>query len=122
MENCEILPAQTWLADTTDKDAAHHSNHAIPGYLDLMQTMPLSPPQNCMCSCDIDSDVDDNRLCTDCNTWWGAFRSMVDDLLLHSNVHTCQQGRKLMHERAKDRHKKLNTVKGCLNKDSVCMA
>jgi len=118
-ETDEASRTQTMRDDTTKLDSV---NRVLPKYNDPTQTMPLPPPINCSCPHNDDSDVNDCQRCAGCRTWWGAFQSTVDDLLLRSNVHTCRQGRKPRSAKTESEHKKLNTVKGCLNKDGICMA
>ena len=121
-EIVEGSTAQTMEGDTSELDSGDQTHRVLPKYEDPTQTMPLPPPVNCSCPHYDDSDVNDCQRCADCRKWWGTFRSTVDDLLLRSNVHTCRQGRKPRSEKTENEHKRLNTVKGCLNKDGVCMA
>ena len=48
------------------------------------------PPPKC-----IDThDTDENpcKCCKNLYTWWTRFKNAVDDILLHSNIHTCERG------------------------------
>lgn len=118
----EASPKQTMGDNTSELHSGNQTNRVLPKYEDPTQTMPLPPPINCSCPHFDDSDVNDCQRCAECRTWWSAFRSTVDDLLLRSNVHTCRQGRKPRNAKTENEHKRLNTVKGCLNKDGICMA
>jgi len=121
-EIIEASTTQTMGDDTSELDAGDKTNQVLPKYEDPTQTMPTPPPVNCNCPHQGDSDINDCQRCAECHTWWGTFRSTVDDLLLRSNVHTCRQGRKPRNAKRENEHKRLNTVKGCLNKDGICMA
>ena len=97
-------------------------------YKDPTQTMPMAPPPLCnkVHSNDIISDS-----CADCeslNEWWRKFESTVDDLIVHSNTHTCRHKTDPAKDNKKKKKKKLSNVvaykagvKGCLNDNDVCM-
>ena len=62
--------------------------------------------------------------CPDCNSlneWWRNFESTVDDLIVHSNTHTCRQKTDSTKGDKKKKKKEKNAVahkagvKGCLN-------
>ena len=114
------------LPNKSEKISERHSNEettqVLPKYEDPTQTLPSPPPGNCSCEHDDDTDSLDCQRCEECDTWWGAFRATVDDLLLRSNIHTCREGRTPRSAKTASERKKSNVVKGCLNKDGICMA
>src|ERR1700722_691539 len=74
------------------------------------QTLPESPPPLC-------NAIHDN--CDNCmklDTWWDKFKTTVDDLILHSNVHNC--GR---YSSSKEKVNKKDRP-SCMNKDGKCKA
>ena len=105
----------------SEKECIDNTHKASPIYEDPTQTLPSPPPINCECQCDDHSDFSFCKRCKECDSWWGTFRLTVDDLLLRSNVHTCRQGRRPRSAKT-DKEHKVSNVKGCLNKDGVCMA
>jgi hypothetical protein len=113
------LSTETTMKQQKELLSTDEITQTPPKYEDPTQTLPSPPPEHCNCVHDDDAGSIDCQRCTECDTWWGAFCSTVDDLLLRSNIHTCRQGRtaKTANER-----KKANAVKGCLNKDGICMA
>jgi len=121
-ETKEASHMQTAGDDTPEMDTVKNAAQELPKYEDPTQTMPSPPSVKCSCPLDDGPDVNDGQRCEGCDTWWGAFRSTVDDLLLRSNVHTCRQGRRPRSGKMANGHKGVNTVKGCLNKDGICIA
>lgn len=90
-------------------------------YKDPTQTMPEAPPTG-LCTC-----LDDNSQCHHCATlheWRAQFKLTVDDILLRSNVHTCQDTREVkgLRQPQKATQKNVSFAKGCLNKDGICTA
>jgi Helitron helicase-like domain at N-terminus/PIF1-like helicase len=121
-ETKEASHMRTAGDSTSETDVVKNAAQELPKYEDPTQTMPSPPSINCSCPLKDSPDVNICRRCEGCDTWWGAFRSTVDDLLLRSNVHTCRQGRRPRTGKTTNEHKGVNTVKGCLNKDGICMA
>src|ERR1700678_3111244 len=88
-------------------------------YLDPTQTLPVPPPPPCQTHLELDVPKDSS--CDQCNAllqWNDAYCNDVDDLLLRSNVHSCNRGVK------KDGTRKKNkTYAGCMdNKLGKCKA
>ena len=104
------------------QDSTEETTQVLPNYEDPTQTLPSPPTAHCSCVYDNDTDSLECQRCEECDTWWGAFRATVDDLLLRSNIHTCRQGRTPRSAKTANECKKNNAVKGCLNKDGICMA
>ncbi|KAJ6622053.1 hypothetical protein B0H10DRAFT_1788709 [Mycena sp. CBHHK59/15] len=88
-------------------------------YTDPTQTLPKGPPPLCEdCA---------NLNCSNCAAlmgWWGEYRETVDDLILRSNVHTCQNTvpRTDLSKPLKPGAKIKHEVKGCTRKDGSCSA
>ena len=61
------------------------------GYMDPTQTLPVPPPKQCKKS-HTDSDRDECEGCEHEKQWGKDYASVVDDLLLRSNVHSCTRG------------------------------
>ncbi|KAF8220143.1 hypothetical protein L208DRAFT_1160808, partial [Tricholoma matsutake] len=78
-------------------------------YLDPTKTMPEPPPERCQ-----ETRCDSCENCEKLKSWWSRFRQTVDDLVLHSNVHSC-----CMTTKDKDGN---DIKKGCLNKQGRCRA
>ena len=77
-------------------------------YQDPTQTLPEKPPEKC--------EPIEHTNCNKCQTlthWWLRFYSIVDDVLLRSNVHRCSYS---------DPENSKFKAKGCLNKDGICKA
>ena len=87
-------------------------------YVDPTMTLPVPPPRPCK------THVDENLVADDCHTcsasleWSQNYQNTVDDLLLRSNVHSCNRGSK------KDGTRKKNKMyAGCMdNKWGKCKA
>jgi hypothetical protein len=86
-------------------------------YLDPTQTLPVPPPSPCQTHPDVDAAKDCNQ-CNDLLQWNDTYCNVVDELLLRSNVHSCNRGVK------KDGTRKKNkTYAGCMdNKMGKCKA
>ena len=78
-------------------------------YLDPTKTMLEPPPELCK-----ESQCGSCEKCEKLKSWWSQFRQMVDNLVLHSNVHRCR-----MSTKDKDGN---DIKKGCLNKQGRCRA
>jgi hypothetical protein len=78
-------------------------------YLDPTKTMPVPPPELCT-----ESQCGSCEKCEKLKSWWSQFRQTVDDLVFHSNVHSCR-----MSIKDKDGN---DIKKGCLNKQGRCRA
>ncbi|KAH6903745.1 hypothetical protein BKA70DRAFT_1110691 [Coprinopsis sp. MPI-PUGE-AT-0042] len=93
------------------------------GYIDPTQTLPEPPPPICESS---HATSDACSSCYELTTWWQRFRYTVDDILLQSNVHTCQSKDPSKDNKASEAERKLKQskggAKGCLNKEGVCTA
>ena len=88
-------------------------------YCDPTQTLPVPPPPPCQTH--PNSEVDGAEDCDECDAllrWNDNYCTIVDDLLLRSNVHSCNRGVK------KDGTRKKNkTYAGCMdNKMGKCKA
>ena len=86
-------------------------------YLDPTQTLPVPPPPPCQTHLDVDGPKD----CDQCNAllqWDDTYCTVIDDILLRSNVHNCNRGVK------KDGTRKKNKMyAGCMdNKMGKCKA
>jgi hypothetical protein len=80
-----------------------------PDYLDPTKTMPESPPDQCH-----EQGCKVCESCTKLDSWWIRFKRTIDDLVMHSNIHSCRMTTK---------DKNGNDVrKGCLNKEGRCKA
>jgi hypothetical protein len=55
-------------------------------YEDPTETLPEPPPPQCFLSCDT------CEKCCASKKWWNQYANTVDDLLLKSNVHSCNVG------------------------------
>jgi hypothetical protein len=92
-------------------------------YKNPTETLPIPPPPQC--------NQNECGKCESCNatsSWETQFQSIVDDILLRSNLHKCTGSAK-QHEKKKMKHKQKNTVNkyqpvtGCLsNKWGKCKA
>ncbi len=58
------------------------------GYLDPTLRMPKPPPPSCV------GTYDNCPKCEDIQLWDKSFKSEVDDLVVHSNVHDCEKYKK----------------------------
>ena len=61
------------------------------GYVDPTQSLPEAPPK----LCDKVHDGGEQEECGSCRStaeWAGRYAMTVDDLLLRSNIHTCNRG------------------------------
>ena len=92
-------------------------------YLDPTQTLPVPPPPPCQIHPATGSEINGpmGKDCDQCNAllqWNDSYCTVVDDVLLHSNVHSCNRGVK------KDGSRKKNkTYAGCMdNKMGKCKA
>jgi hypothetical protein len=88
-----------------------------PTYVDPTMTMPVPPP--IPCKKHVESDADELCIrCRDLADWNKTYRTVTDDLLLRSNVHSCNRNT------TKDgTRKKKKTYAGCMdNKWGKCKA
>src|SRR6266849_2032754 len=96
-------------------------------YKDPTQTMPEPPPESCQRK---SSCMSDCIRCKSIKNWRSNYKYTVDDILLHSNIHTCRGGAKeLKLKIAKNRGKSRNNKErytpytGCRsNKFGKCKA
>ena len=90
----------------------------VEDYADPTMTLPVPPPEPCKTHIDENLVADGCRSCTASLEWSQKYRNTVDDLLLRSNVHSCNRGSK------KDGTRKKNkTYAGCMdNKWGKCKA
>ena len=66
-----------------------------PAYVDPTMTMPVPPPIPCEIHVGSDLDADSDGLCIGCKNsadWNKTYHTVTDDLLLRSNVHSCNRG------------------------------
>ena len=87
-------------------------------YVDPTMTLPVPPPEPCKTHVDEELVADGCRSCTASLEWNQKYHDTVDDLLLRSNVHSCNRGTK------KDGTRKKNKLyAGCMdNKWGKCKA
>lgn len=67
------------------KEKVECASH-IQGYQDPTETLPNCPPPLCLSSCGTCNQ------CKDLTTWWNYYADTVDDLIVKSNVHSCNIG------------------------------
>jgi helitron helicase-like protein len=88
LENCHT---DDFLTGThADISKKMEENSKSDNYSDPTETMPEPPPPICNIA-----HVTDEKLCKHCknlDTWWSRFKNTVDDLLLRSNIHSCERG------------------------------
>ena len=90
LESCHTGDFLTGSQEEVIKEVT--TNSRLEGYFDPTQTNPDSPPSMCKKK---HETVDDNcKACLQSSTWWQKFKRIVDDLILKSNVHSCEKGRK----------------------------
>ncbi|KAJ7222667.1 hypothetical protein B0H12DRAFT_1031258 [Mycena haematopus] len=90
------------------------------GYADPTQTLPQPPPPLCIKDCQNPTC----KTCAELAKWWALQRDTVDDLILHSNLHKCQQGvigTNLSKPLPSGGKIKVG-VSGCLRQDGSCSA
>ena len=73
-------------ADISKKYA---DNSQSDNYSDPTETMPEPPPPKCNVE---HNDEDPCKHCKNLDTWWSRFKNTVDELLLRSNIHSCERG------------------------------
>jgi len=86
-------------------------------YIDPTQTLSVPPPPLCKAHSD-EEVVNDCKQCNAFSRWNNDYDTVTDELLLRSNVHSCNKGTK------KDGNRKKNTTySGCMdNKWGTCKA
>ncbi|KAF8218834.1 hypothetical protein L208DRAFT_1346715 [Tricholoma matsutake] len=67
------------------------SNTKLPEYKNPTETMPSPPPPSCNIS--ESHTLLEYKACMRSSTWWGYFRQTIDDLLVKSNIHSCNQNK-----------------------------
>ncbi|KDR76760.1 hypothetical protein GALMADRAFT_48097, partial [Galerina marginata CBS 339.88] len=88
LESCHTGDFQTGSQEEVGKKVSENSK--MDSYNDPTQTIPESPPPKCGKSHD---DIDKTcKTCLSSTSWWQKFKDIVDDLLLKSNVHSCERG------------------------------
>ena len=88
LESCHTGDFLTGAQDEVSKQVS--TNSMLEGYCDPTQTNPESPPLSCKTTHEM---VDDNcKICLQSSTWWQKFKNVVDDLILKSNMHSCEKG------------------------------
>jgi hypothetical protein len=88
LENCHTGDFLTGTYADVSKKAAENTN--TDNYSDPTETMPNPPPPKCK---NIHStDEIPCKACINLDSWWLKFRHTVDDLLMRSNVHSCERG------------------------------
>jgi hypothetical protein len=90
----------------------------VEDYVDPTMTLPVPPPEPCKTHGEENLVADNCQTCTASLEWSQKYYDTVDDLLLRSNVHSCNRGTK------KDGTRKKNkTYAGCMdNKWGKCKA
>jgi hypothetical protein len=90
----------------------------VEDYVDPTMTLPVPPPKPCKTHVEEHLVADDCQTCTASLEWSQQYCNTVNDLLLWSNVHSCNRGLK------KDGTRKKNkTYAGCMdNKWGKCKA
>jgi len=89
----------------------------VEGYVDPTESLPVPPPRT-RCKMHTDTDHLGCHACVLYRDWEQAFEDTVDDILLRSNVHSCQRGINKDGSR-----KKTATSAGCMdNKWRKCKA
>jgi len=101
-------------ADVAEKQANSTGKN---GYMDPTQTLPIPPSKWCQ-KTHTDGDLGECKGCKDGKQWGEDYASVVDDLLLRSNVHSCTRGTN------KDRTRRKNKASAsCMdNKWGKCKA
>jgi Helitron helicase-like domain at N-terminus/PIF1-like helicase len=88
LENCHTGDFLTGThADISERAA---ENAQSDNYSDPTETMPEPPPPKC--SNAHNTDENSCKRCKNLDSWWSRFKNTVDDLLLRSNIHTCERG------------------------------
>ena len=88
LENCHTGDFLTGTHVDVGKKATE--NAKSDNYSDPTETMPDPPPPKCKT---IHSIVEfPCKACKDLDLWWSKFKHTVDDLLMCSNVHSCERG------------------------------
>jgi hypothetical protein len=102
-----------------DVSARCEQLHANASYVDPTQSLPVPPPPLCKIHTDSDDGMEiECRQCDEFKLWYNNYQFTTDDLLLRSNVHSCNRGTK------KDGTRKKNkTYASCLdNRWGKCKA
>jgi hypothetical protein len=115
VEYLEGVHLGEFITGTMDEvKATIEKNTSSSDYSDPTQTLPVPPPSPCMKH----KDGLDNG-CPKCNklkSWWNMFKHCVDDLVFHSNVHSCSKyGFSNNPNDKKDQ-------RSCINKQGKCKA
>lgn len=64
------------------------NRESLPGYVNPLEALPTAPPSQCNHPHDDDCDR-----CATSYHWWREYETMVDNILLKSNMHHCKLGR-----------------------------
>ena len=115
LENCHTGDFLTGTHAIVSKDMTE--NAKVNGYSDPTETLPESPPPKCKTS----THSENENLCKACgklDTWWAKFKNTVDDLLMRSNVHSCERGQ----NKDGTRHKSKSSASCKDNKWGRCKA
>ena len=81
------------------------------GYIDPTQSLPVPPPKKC----NKKHNKSESNECKECQAiveWTDSYSMMVDDLLLHSNVHDCNRG---SNKDGSESRQKNKASGGCMN-------
>src|SRR6202453_852061 len=106
LESVHIGEFMTGTMDDVKAEVDENCTHK--SYADPTQTLPEAPPPFCDCG--------NCKTCKSLNTWWNRFKHIVDDLVLHSNVHDCGRNRSST-EKANKKDRPT-----CINKQGHCKA
>jgi len=87
LENCHTGDFLTGTYADVSKKAAENTN--TDNYSDPTETMPNPPPPKCKINHSTDELC---KACINLDSWWSKFKYTVDDLLMRSNVHSCEKG------------------------------
>ena len=90
LENCHTGDFLTGTYADVSKNTAE--NAKSDGYFDPTETMPEPPPPKCKAKHTMNENL--CQACKKLDTWWSRFKHTVDDLLMRSNVHSCERGQK----------------------------
>ena len=120
LESCHCGEFLTGTQEEVIEKVSENMKNA--NYEDPTQTLPLHPPELCKIDHTLVNSDNANKSteCMSCSkwtNWWTYFINTIDDLLLKSNVHSCN------HNLNKNGSRKKNTSSGCKdNKWGKCKA
>ena len=83
LESCHKGEFITGTIDEVKEQVENNEKHG--NYYNPTETLPEPPPACCSHMCGI------CKLCKAHNEWWDTFDSIVDDIILKSNVHRCSR-------------------------------